>query len=240
MEVERERRLYVFDREHLDADPELVAQTLDITDDQLLTEPALHRTLRFPCSPHAVLIPSAANDPLASHIALSHHNLSSVLALLHSLGFQRASLQLALSNLNRVMTGTSTSLSVFHEAAAPNFVKWEDLLEGWEGAMGAIGKVAVVGGLITRAAGHTREGSAGSGMGKEKEKERVLGDYVSRDKMVAVRDGCAKVLGECVGAVAETAELTNPCLRRLESASGPSTSDAGERTGGNGDSSVRV
>lgn len=45
LEVERERRLYVFDREHLDADPELVARTLDITDDQLLTEPALRRAL---------------------------------------------------------------------------------------------------------------------------------------------------------------------------------------------------
>ena len=83
------------------------------------------------------------------------------------------------------------------------------MLEGWEGAMGAIGKVAVVGGLITRAAGHSREGSAGSGMGKE----RVLGDYVSRDKMVAVRDGCAKVLGECDRALRAGTQLTRVCFR---------------------------
>lgn len=41
--VERERRLYVFDREHLDAEPELVAQSLAITDEQLLGEPPLGR-----------------------------------------------------------------------------------------------------------------------------------------------------------------------------------------------------
>lgn len=47
---ERERRLYVFDREHLDADPELVAQHLAITEDQLLTEPPLSRASSQP--PH--------------------------------------------------------------------------------------------------------------------------------------------------------------------------------------------
>lgn len=62
--------------------------------------------------------------------------------------------------------------------------------------MEAISKVQVVGGLVGRGgAGHARDGStASSGMGKEK--ERYLGDYVSRDKMLAVRDGCAKILGE--------------------------------------------
>lgn len=93
------------------------------------------------------------------------------------------------------MTGTSTSFSVFLEATAPNVDSWTKLLEGWEDAMEAIGKVQVVSGLIGRSGGHARDGStASSGLGKEK--ERFLGDYVSRDKMLAVRDGCAKVLGE--------------------------------------------
>lgn len=43
LERERERRVYVFDRDHLDADPEVVAEGLAITEDQLLTEPELHR-----------------------------------------------------------------------------------------------------------------------------------------------------------------------------------------------------
>lgn len=38
-----ERRLYVFDREHLDADAEEVARALAITDDQVLTEAPLSR-----------------------------------------------------------------------------------------------------------------------------------------------------------------------------------------------------
>lgn len=73
--------------------------------------------------------------------------------------------------------------------------------------MDAVGKVGVVAGLLGRGGGggggqgHGREGSLVSQqgtpeVGKEKsEKQRFLGDYVSRDKMLAVRDGCAKVLG---------------------------------------------
>ena len=123
------------------------------------------------------------------------HNLETHRALIHSISLQRASLQLALSNLNRVMTGTSTSFAVFSEVAVPNVDSWTKLLEGWEDAMDAISRVQVVSGLVGRAGGHVRDGStASSGMGKDK--ERYLGDYVSRDKMLAVRDGCAKVLGE--------------------------------------------
>jgi autophagy-related protein 11 len=40
---ELERRIYVFDRDHLDADPELVARELAITNEQLLTEAELQR-----------------------------------------------------------------------------------------------------------------------------------------------------------------------------------------------------
>ena len=41
-----ERRLYVFDREHLDAEPEEVANMLAITADQVLTEAPLGRSFR--------------------------------------------------------------------------------------------------------------------------------------------------------------------------------------------------
>lgn len=41
-----ERRLYVFDREHLDADPEEVAQMLVITEQDVLTEAPLNRAFR--------------------------------------------------------------------------------------------------------------------------------------------------------------------------------------------------
>ena len=56
--------------------------------------------------------------------------------------------------------------------------------------MGAVGKVIVVAGLMGRGGNAAASASV---MGAQK--ERVLGDYVSRDKMVAVRDGCAKVFG---------------------------------------------
>lgn len=39
----KERRLYVFDREHLDADPEIVADTLRIDEEMVLNEPPLNR-----------------------------------------------------------------------------------------------------------------------------------------------------------------------------------------------------
>lgn len=93
------------------------------------------------------------------------------------------------------MTGTSTSLSLFLETASPSLEAWTKLLEGWENSMDAVGKVSVVNGLIGRS-GHSRDGSIGVSSGLGKEKERFLGDYVSREKMVAVRDGCANTLGE--------------------------------------------
>ena len=79
--------------------------------------------------------------------------------------------------------------------------RYEALLEGWEENMSSIRKVRVVSGLLVRGgsgtgstlAGHQREGSTTS---RGEEKQRYLGDYVSGDKMMAVRDGCAKVLAE--------------------------------------------
>lgn len=57
--------------------------------------------------------------------------------------------------------------------------------------MDAIGKVVVVSGLLTKASG-----TGGSQLKAGGESKRYLGDYVSRDKMTAVRDGCARLLGE--------------------------------------------
>jgi autophagy-related protein 11 len=144
------------------------------------------------------------------------HNLETLRALIHSISLQRASLQLALSNLNRVMTGTSASFSVFLEASSPNFTAWTSLLDGWEDSMEAINKVSVVTGLIGRA-GHARDGSTSSWTGKDK--ERFLGDYVSRDKMLAVRDGCAKVLSKLSSSPGGDGELI--CHEQTSSGSDP-------------------
>ncbi|GAA5904051.1 hypothetical protein JCM8208_003427, partial [Rhodotorula glutinis] len=192
-----ERRIYVFDREHLDADPDEVATALAISEEQVLTEPPLN-----------------PEDPLTSHLSLSHHNLATLRALISSIQLQHASLALALSNLHRVNTGTASSFALFLEGAQPTLERYEALLGGWEAAMDAVGKVGVVAGLLMRGTGaagasvtsagqgHVRDGSSGSavavrgGAGGGEDKQRVLGDYVSRDKMLAVRDGCAKVLAE--------------------------------------------
>ncbi|GAA5944747.1 hypothetical protein JCM3775_006486 [Rhodotorula graminis] len=201
-----ERRIYVFDREHLDADPDEVASALAISEEQVLTEP-----------------PLTPEDPLTSHLSLSHHNLATLRALISSIQLQHASLALALSNLHRVNTGTASSFALFLEGAQPTLERYEALLGGWEAAMDAVGKVGVVAGLLMRGTGaagasvtsagqgpgqgqgHVRDGSSGSavavrggggGAAGGEEKQRVLGDYVSRDKMLAVRDGCAKVLAE--------------------------------------------
>ena len=40
---EREKRLYVFDRDHLDGDPEEIAKALAVLEEQVLTEPPLTR-----------------------------------------------------------------------------------------------------------------------------------------------------------------------------------------------------
>ncbi|KAI5474197.1 hypothetical protein MNV49_003971 [Pseudohyphozyma bogoriensis] len=218
-EFQRERRLYVFDREHLDADPNAVADALAITEDQVLTEPELSRKLLRKIvyvEEFAHPVGPPAQDPLQSHIALSHHNLDTLRALIHSISLQRASLELALSNLTRVMTGTSSSLTLFAESSATSFESWDKLLEGWEGYMEAIAKVQVVAGLLGKS-GHNRESSITSSTGKEK--ERVLGDYVSRDKMLAVKEGCARVLAiveEVLQGTAQVREDFDNTSRDLE------------------------
>lgn len=145
-----------------------------------------------------VLTTRAAEDPLPSHISLSQHNLATLHALLSSLSLQRDSLSLALSNLQRVMTGTSTSLAIFLESNSAALEGWEELLQGWEGNMEAITKISVVNGLLSSRVitGVGASLTAGNGAVPVKERERFLGDYVSREKMTTVRDGCAKVLEE--------------------------------------------
>ncbi|SCZ99570.1 BZ3500_MvSof-1268-A1-R1_Chr3-1g06109 [Microbotryum saponariae] len=169
-----EKRIYVFDREHLDADPEVVANGLAITEQQVLTE-----------------APLEPQDPLHSHIGLSLHHLDSVHSLIHSIALQHASLHLALSNLHRVNTGTHASLQVYLDSTQPNLQTWQGLLESWEDSMIAIGKVGVVSALL---------GKRGTGLGSSSvnstAQERYLGDYVSRDKMGAVKEGCKRVLGK--------------------------------------------
>lgn len=204
---QREMRLYVFDRDHLDDDAENVARDLAVTEEELLTEPSLsckYRSLsprwddpgRLTTPHHTCNI---VHDPLESHVALSAFNLSTLRALIHSISLQCDSLGLALSNLTRVNTGTTTTLSSYRAGASPSLQGWTKLLEGWEANMEAIAKVAVVSGLLGRgvSAGstgqHSREGSTASAL---REKERFLGDYVSPDKMLTVKDGCAKVLSE--------------------------------------------
>ncbi|GAA6064622.1 hypothetical protein JCM10212_006067 [Sporobolomyces blumeae] len=202
---EQEHRVYVFDREHLDADPEQVAFGLRLDEDMVLHEPPLN-----------------PEDPLSSHLSLSLHNLSTLRALTSSITYQRSSLSSALSNLHRVNTGTLSSFSLYLESAEPSLTRYENLLNGWEANMEAIKRVAIVHGLLVRGGsgsssvtatgtaianasgngmglglGHQREAStAGAASRSGEEKQRFLGDYVSSEKMAAVRDGCAKVLAE--------------------------------------------
>ena len=223
----REKRLYVFDRDHLDGDPEEIARALAVLEEQVLTEPPLtrqsdfsHSLLLHPAddkggnrmiSEIKLLISSfvldfAAQDPLHSHIGLSEHNLVTLHALLTSLVLQRDSLSLALSNLSRVLASTTTKLTDFLENNTAQITHWRGLLEKGAENMDAVSMVGVVSGLISRGSTSTSTGGtpiigAVSGFGASlnnagKERERFLGDYVSRDKMVAVREGCAKVLGE--------------------------------------------
>ncbi|GAA5848864.1 hypothetical protein JCM3766R1_003343 [Sporobolomyces carnicolor] len=209
-EDERATKLYVFDREHLDADPEVVADSLRIQEDMVLNEPPLN-----------------PEDPLTSHLSLSLHNLATLRALTSSIRHQRSSLSLALSNLHRVNSGTQSSFDLYLETANPMIERFERLLDQWEDNMDSIKKVRVVNGLLVRNTNngnhsvstiqggggggggqHQRESSTGGGgqgsafrgasgpPAAPEEKQRFLGDYVSGEKMMAVRDGCAKVLGE--------------------------------------------
>lgn len=251
-EDERATKLYVFDREHLDADPEVVADSLRIQEDMVLNEPPLNRKLLplcpmslspsrrapridssffflsfFPFGFVSLFFASPAEDPLTSHLSLSLHNLATLRALTSSIRHQRSSLSLALSNLHRVNSGTQSSFDLYLETANPMIERFERLLDQWEDNMDSIKKVRVVNGLLVRNTNngnhsvstiqggggggggqHQRESSTGGGgqgsafrgasgpPAAPEEKQRFLGDYVSGEKMMAVRDGCAKVLGK--------------------------------------------
>lgn len=115
-------RVYVFDRELLDADWEGAGEALAVGEDQVLAEPPLARKpphrhrLRSalthttttqltiaPLSPptprHPSILRHPAEDPISAHVALSLHNLTTLQALIHSIALQRASLRVALANL---------------------------------------------------------------------------------------------------------------------------------------------
>ncbi|GAA5959935.1 hypothetical protein JCM3765_000650 [Sporobolomyces pararoseus] len=185
-EEEMTKKLYVFDRRNLDGDPEELADQVKIFEHQVLDEPPLN-----------------PEDPLSSHLHLSIHNLEILKFLTHSIKNQRSSLSLALSNLDRVNQGTVESFKTFNETNSDSFKKFEQLLKSWEENMNSIKKVRVVNGLLVRNTSssslsvvNTTTTSQGSTIKGGEEKQRFLGDYVSTEKMVAVRDGCAKVLAE--------------------------------------------
>lgn len=195
------KRIFVFDRDHLDSDPDEVADALAVTEDLVLGEPPLNRQFTlphgdFPDIGELTYTVHTAQDPLPSHLSLSQHNLATLHALVDSIHLQIASLALALANLRRVNTNTVNSFVQFFDSAQPSLERYERLLGGWEGAMEAVGKVAVISGLLTRSgAGAGTAASSVGGAPTPHDKQRYLGDYVSREKMLAVRDGCAKVLG---------------------------------------------
>lgn len=135
-------------------------------------------------------------------------------ALTSSLRFQRDSLSLALANLQRVMTGTSNSLDSFLESNEPSIQSFSNLLNSWESNMLAITKVTVVTGLISKSSQPNVAASLANTTIKEK--ERFLGDYVSRDKMVAVKDGCQKVLQELLGRIDAVKQVAQEVLEGTE------------------------
>lgn len=107
---------------------------------------------------------------------------------------------MAIANLIQVIHNTNTQINHFTEHAHPSLLAWAKLLDGMEPALEAINLVPVIAGLNSRGAGHARGGSAASGLSHGgREKDKVLGEYVRREKMVVVRDECAKVLGKSSG-----------------------------------------
>ena len=116
--------------------------------------------------------------------------------MLQSIALQRASLQVAIANLVQVINNTNTQINHFTDHAQPSLASWVKLLEGMEPALEAINLVPVIAGLNSRSVGHARGASAASAMSNGRERDKVLGEYVRREKMVVVRDECAKVLGK--------------------------------------------
>ncbi|KAK4046981.1 oligomeric, coiled-coil, peripheral membrane protein [Microbotryomycetes sp. JL201] len=191
-----EHRVYVFDRDHLENDADEVSSALLITDDDALREPPLD-----------------PEDSFESHFHLSVHNLETQHALIQSISLQHASLQLAFSNLERVLATSSSARLRFDNESCRSFETWRSLLLGWQPAMTAVSQVRVLAGLVGKT--HARKSSIDSHSG-QKDKERYLGDYVNYEKMLAVRDGCAQVLEDLEGQLGRFHDSMEAVTRAVE------------------------
>lgn len=97
---------------------------------------------------------------------------------------QHLALTAALHNLERHRGGRQEAITAYNHFASPLLTKYKDLLAVYPACMALVSKVRVSAKMQTSPSANTPA------------KERFLSDFVSRDKMENVRDGCQRTLDE--------------------------------------------
>ena len=122
----------------------------------------------------------------ASHVRVAHKHHDAIHHYLQSLMLQHQGLQIASKNLDFNVLAISETFDGIATNAQGELQKQEALLNGVDADLELISKVAVNVEFCSEAVRLAIEAG---------DPQRVLGDYVSKQKMQTVKDSCAKTHG---------------------------------------------
>lgn len=105
--------------------------------------------------------------------------------LIQVIRHQHKALLAAISNLERHRGGRQDTITAYQHFASPLLTKYADLLYAYPSSMSLVNKVHI-------------SAKMQSAQNNAPPRERLLGDYVSTEKMGTVRDTCERVLNEIV------------------------------------------
>ena len=117
------------------------------------------------------------------HTATAQRDVS--LELVQSIRSQHAATQAALLNLNRHTGGKQETINAYSLYASPLLSNYRDLLSGYNAYISFADKVSV-----------SRKMRTDYVPGSGREKDRMVGEYISKVKMRDVRDQCKKTMDE--------------------------------------------
>lgn len=174
---------FVFNREFLFADPDVVAAELA---ESPVLEPGLFPLeIAHPPTPKSLEALVIWSDQVVAHLVVHERYSHELLDHIRSIN---RSTQVALFNLQSHADSIKKGADALADLAGKELSRMQGLLDGHERDLQILAMVAINPRLLS--------GSSSADGRSRTSKERTLGDYVSRVKMTAVADACSKVYTE--------------------------------------------
>lgn len=172
--------VYLFDREALVIDLEsedgrLFMQALDLDVDHLLDDVGHDRESAVPGLSLHILI-------MTIHVS-ADKQYDATIDLVQCIRHQHRALSAAISNLERHRGGRQDLITAYQHFASPQLTKYANVLAVYPACMSLVNKVRVTAKMQTSSTNAPA-------------KDRLLSDFVSREKMENVRDGCKRIFDE--------------------------------------------